>query len=431
MRRYITLILLTTLITQICVAQHIPADKQERKIILVGGTAHVGNGNVISNSVIVIEYGKIISITKSLAGIDSTGAVVIRIHGKEVYPGIIAPNTILGLSEIGAVRATRDFREVGSINPNVRTITAISMDSRIIPTVRSNGILLAQVTPRGHLITGSSSIIELDGWNWEDAAYKIDDGIHLQWPRMSFRRGSWYEPGEVEKNKKYKEQTLQLKGFFDEAQAYCRKAHYDQSNLRFEAMRGIFSGSKTLFIHANYVREILAAIEFAKSYQLKIVLVGGKDAWMIPEVLVANEIPVILFRIHSLPSRTENDIDQSYKTPFLLLKAGVTFCLGYAGDMEPMGQRNIPFIAGTAVAYGLTKEEALATITSNTAKILGIGKRVGTLEVGKDATLIVSSGDILDMKTNNIEIAFIRGKLIDLNNKQKVLYHKFKTKYSK
>jgi imidazolonepropionase-like amidohydrolase len=195
-------------------------------------------------------------------------------------------------------------------------------------------------------------------------------------------------------------------------------------------MKGIFSSAKILYVHVNYAKEIEDAVHFLKDAGVKkMVIVGGTDSWMVADLLKENNIPVMVNRIHDLPNRTDDDIDLPYKLPTLLQKAGVLFCLENSGDMEEMQERNLPFNAGTAAAYGLTKEEALASITLNAAKILGIDNRVGSLEAGKDATLFISTGDALDMKSNNVELAFIRGKKLDLSNEQKALYGKYMKKY--
>ncbi len=409
-----------------------PAKEQTKNILLMNGIAHLGNGEVIENSVIGFEKGKLILVANAKTiKIDRTKYdTIIYVEGKHIYPGFISPNSSLGLTEIDAVRATRDYNDVGEINPNVRSVIAYNAESKIIPTIRSNGVLLVQAAPRGGLISGTSSIMELDGWNWEDAAYKVDDGIHLNWPDMLQSSSWWAEPGQVKKNEKSKEQLVALKKFFEDAKAYCQVKNQEEKNFRFEAMCGIFDGTKTLFIHADFVKEIIQAVSFAKEAGVKkTVIIGGYDAWRVADILKENNVAVILKRVHSLPQRQEDDVDLPFKMPYLLHKAGVLFCLENAGDMEAAGTRNLPFYAGTAAAYGLPKEEALMTITANTAKILGIDKTTGTLEVGKDATLVISTGDALDMRTNNIEYAFIRGKSIDLDNHQKALYRKYRGKY--
>jgi imidazolonepropionase-like amidohydrolase len=407
---------------------------QTKSVLIMNATAHLGTDSVIQNSVIGIKNGKIILVSDAKTTVDkSTYDEVIDATGKNVYPGFIAPNSTLGLSEFESVRATVDLREVGTILPNVRSLIAYNTDSKIIPTVRTNGILTAQITPRGGLVSGTSSIVVLDGWNWEDAAYKIDDGIHINWPRIQSRKyidedNIYFGP--YEKNKDYTRQTDELKKLFADAKAYNETDNKIETNLRFEAMKGLFDGTKTLYIHSDDVKEIVEAVNFAKQNKLKkVAIVGGRDSWMITDLLKENNIAVVVARVHELPEHPEDDVDQPYKLPYLLQKAGVLFCLNNEGDMEEMGLRNLPFMAGTAAAYGLTKEQALRSITLNTAIILGIDKTTGSIEVGKDATIFISTGDALDMKSNNVERAFVRGTSIDLNNDQKVLYEKYKKKY--
>ena len=407
----------------------------QKSVLIMNGTAHIGTDSVIKNSIIGIRDGKIVEVLDATASQAPAGTYDEKIDatGKHVYPGFIAPNSTLGLTEIDAVRATNDFREVGTTLPNVRSLIAYNTDSKIIPTVRSNGILLAQITPRGGLVSGTSSILMLDGWNWEDAAYKIDDGIHVNWPRMQSRKfldeDNIY-PGPYEKNKDYVKQTNDLKKLILDAKAYNESDVKEEKNLRFEAMKGLYSGEQTLFIHANNVKEIIEAVNFAKANAIKkVAIVGGRDSWMVTDLLKENNVAVVVARLHDLPEHPEDDVDITYKLPYLLQKAGVLYCLNNEGDMEAMGTRNLPFYAGTAAAYGLTKEQALRSITLNTAKILGIDKTTGSIEVGKDANIFISTGDALDMKSNNVEKAFVKGVSIDLNNDQKELYEKYKKKY--
>ena len=410
--------------------QPAPAKKQEKSIVLAGGHIHVGNGEVIEHGKIYIKDGKITLVEGPEENIRDGYDTIIDVEGKHVYPGFISPNSRLGLVEIGAVRSTRDFDDVGKMNPHVRSIVAYNTDSRVTPTVRTNGVLLAQITPTGGTISGASSVVELDAWNWEDAVYREDDGIHLNWPDQFKRSGWWAEPGSIEKNKEYEDEVQLLKTFFENSKAYAEIKNQEEKNLRYEAMRDIFQGTKNLYIHANQVKSITEAVLFAKDFLIKnLIIVGGRDSWMLTDFLKKNRVAVILQRPHSLPGHPEDDVDLPYKTPALLQEGGVLFCLENAGDMETFQTRNLPFFAGTAAAYGLSKEQALQSITLNTAKILGIADRVGSLEAGKDATLFISTGDALDMRTNNVELAFIRGKNIDLNNEQKRLYETYRKKY--
>jgi hypothetical protein len=337
------------------------------------------------------------------------------------------PNTTLGITEIGQVRATHDFREVGSFNPHIRSLIAYNTDSKVSKTVRTNGVLLAQVTPRGGLISGQSSVMHLDGWNWEDAVLKSDDGIHLNWPNSYNHSGWWAEPGKSKRNKKYNLRVTEIKTFFTKALAY-----YKQSNLidlRMESMKGLFDGSKNLYIHADAALEMQDAILFAKKNQIKkIVIVGGGEALAISNFLIEHNISVILNRVHRLPDIQDSPIDEPFTQAKKLQEDGVLFCLSYEGDMEAMGARNLPFTAGTTVAYGLDYEDAIQSITLNTAKILGVDKEIGSIEHGKNATFFISYGDALDMRTNNVERAFINGNLIDLNNHQTELFEKYKNR---
>ncbi|HLG36037.1 MAG TPA: amidohydrolase family protein [Bacteroidia bacterium] len=423
---YCFIVLLTTL--KISSAQNpVPAPEQSRMIVISGGTLHVGNGQVIENAVIAFANGKIVyagGAKKDTVIRDEKGSQVIDSKGKHIYPGIIALNSTLGLTEIDAARATRDFNEVGDMNPNVRAAISYNTDSKIIPTVRSNGVLLAEATPQGGTISGTSSVMMLDGWNWEDAMYKEEAGIHINWPRMTISKGQNAEKEEMQRENISK-QLENIRGFFSDAKAYS-KQNPKEKNLRFEAMKDLFSGNKKLFVHCNYVKEIIAAVNFCRAFGIKMVLVGGMDSWRVVDLLKENNVSIVIVRTHAMPPREDEDIDLPYKLPYLLTKAGITVCITDGGSWA---QRNVPFQAGTASAYGLSKEEALMCITLNPAKVLGIDSTTGTIETGKDATLFISSGDALDMKTNNVEFAFIRGKEIVPDDVQKQLYRKYLKKY--
>ena len=374
---------------------------------------------------LLLKPGKITLVAEAnKAPSDAAKYRTIDAHGKHLYPGLINCNSSLGLVEIEAARPTKDFEEVGDLKPNVRSIVAYNTDSKITPTVRSNGILLSQIVPEGGTISGESSVVVLDAWNWEDAAYKTDEGIHLNWPRMYITKG-----GEGDREDKQREQMSKaldnIEQLFKEAQAYSKSSPAEK-NLRLEAMKGLFDGSKKLYVHCNYVKEIEAGVLFCKRYGIKMVLVGGDDSWRVADLLKENNVPVILGRLHSLPPREDDDVDISYKLPYLLKQAGVSFALSVEGFWQT---RNLPFMAGTAAAYGLTKEEALTALTLSPAKILGIDNTTGTIETGKDATLFISTGDALDMRTNNVETAFINGREINLDNVQKQLYRKYEDKY--
>ncbi len=404
-----------------------PARKQTKSVYLTHATIHTGNGKVLNNATISFDNGKIIVLDENPSfKTDETMGKVIDCTGKHIYPGIIAANTKVGLDEIEAVRATNDYSEVGNYNPDARAIIAYNTDSRVTPTVRSNGVLYAQSTPLYGTVSGTSAVVQLDAWNWEDALVK-EDGVWMNWPSMQSRGGWWAESASPTTNKDYDKQVNAIKDYFRDAKSYADAGVHDKTNLRFEAMRDLFSKAKTLYVNVGRVKEMQHTIAFAEEFGLRLVISGGEESWMMADELAKKSIAVILGKTHELPGSTDADIDQPFKTPAMLQKAGVLFCLSIPGGFWQ--ERNLPFNAGTAVAYGLTKEEALAAITSNTAKILGVDAQIGTLEKGKEASLIVSTGDVLDMKTSNIEYAFISGRQIDLNNKQKELNTKFSKKY--
>lgn len=404
-----------------------PADTATKRILLLGGYAHLGNGNVIPQSAIGIANGKLTFVMNGRNFKPSRTAfdTIIDVYGKHVYPGIIAMNTSLGINEIEAVRATHDYNEVGTLNASARSIIAYNTDSKVTPTVRSNGILLAQVSPRGGLISGQSSVVELDGWNYEDAAYKMDEGIWMNFPSLQTVK-AWWADGEDEQKKRSEKQMQDLNDLFSNAQAYASIRVDKVFNPNYEAMRGLFDKTKTLYVRCNYAKDILAVIAFSNKYKVKMVLVGARDSWMLTKEIKENNIPVIIMRTHVLPERDDDDVDLPYKLPYLLWKDGIDVAITDDGFWQ---DRNIPFQAGEAVGYGLDKEEALKAITLTPARILGIDKHVGSLEAEKDATIIVSEGDVLDMKTSDIKLAYIRGKEINLDNIQKQLYRKYMKKY--
>jgi len=401
----------------------------QKTTLIMGGIAHLGTGEKIENSLIVIRDGKFDLVADaSLVRIDpSAFDTVIRAYGKHIYPAFIAPNTTLGITEIDAVRASKDYNEVGSYNPNVRSQIAYNTDSKIIKTVRTNGVLVTQTTPRGGVISGLSSVMYLDGWNWEDATLKADDGIHLNWPSSFNTSGWWAEPGKTSKNKNYDDRVKEIKNYFEIAKSYSQ---YDSKmDLELVSIQELFKGTRNLYIHANYAKDIRESVRFFKKIGINnIVIVGGRDALNAISILKENNISIILERVHSLPVNEDAAIDQFYKLPIQLSENNILFCLSYSGDMEAMGTRNLPFTAGTAVAYGLDMEKAIASISLNTAIILGIEKTTGSIEIGKNATFFISSGDALDMRTNNIELSFIKGIPVDLNNHQKELFEKYKNR---
>lgn len=409
-------------------AQQTPAGPQVEAISIDGATAHLGNGKVIENALIMFEGGKLTFVGSAMTKIARRGTVI-KGNGKHVYPGFIAPNKSLGLVEVDAVRATNDQDEIGEMIPHVRSLIAYNAESQVVESMRPNGVLIGQVTPKGGRISGTSSIVQFDAWNWEDAAIKVDDGIHMNWP-TNFRKGRWWmgEPRGFLPNKKYTEQLEGIKHFFKNAAAYGKVGN-SELNPAFAAMQGLFDGSKKLFINANDEKEIIDAITTAKENGIKdVVLVGGYHAYKVMDFLKKNNIPVLLQHTQSLPVFDDEDYDLPYKLPKLLTDAGILVALQNGGAAN-FQTRNLPFYAGQVVAQGLEKEKALQLITGNSAIILGIDDAYGTLEIGKSATLFISKGDALDMKGNKLTHAFIDGRNISLETHQTELWKRYMGKY--
>lgn len=406
-------------------AQGPPGPTQSLSTAIVNATIHIGNGKTIKSGHILFDKGRIqyVGTDKSKIG---EAQRVIDAEGKHVYPGFICMNTKLGLAEIEQVKATHDHSELGKYNPNVRSLSSYNTDSKIIPTVRSNGMLYAQVAPESGLISGQSSVVQLDAWNWEDAVIKADEGIFLNWPSplSNFRRA---EPGEKAEDR-YKKETDQLYDYFNQARSYSLNQNISETNQAFESLKGLWNGSKKIYIRANRAKAMIHALQFADSFKLKLVLVGAEDAWRIIDHLKDHQVAIILSQTHSLPARVDDDIDQSFKTPAILQQNGILYCLHIRGFWE---QRNLMFQAGHATGFGLDPEDAVSAISLNAAKIMGLDHKIGSLEEGKDASLFISKGDALDMRTNEVIHAFIEGREIDLDNKQKQLYKKYQEKYKR
>jgi imidazolonepropionase-like amidohydrolase len=428
------LIIILLLILPLTVSSQVPTPiiNQHNAVLLQNGFAHIGNGEVVNKSSIGIKDGKILFVKNALTYtvVKSEWDTIIDIKGKQVYPGFIAANSTIGLNEIDAVRATNDYKETGYLNPNVRSLIAFNTDSKVLYTVRTNGILTCQATPRGGLISGSSSVMAMDGWNWEDAVIQKDDGVHINWPSKYYNSGWWAEPGEIKANKDYKKTIDKLVLFFKKALAYSKGANLENDDLKLESMKAIFTGNKRVYIHVSFAPEINDVIDFSRAFKLNFpVIVGGYDADMLAERLKENKFSVMLENPHHLPHFEGDFHTINYELPAKLQKAGVLFCIQNSGQMEVMNARNLPFIAGTAMAYGLTEEQAIAAISLNAAKIMGIDSKIGSLEKGKEATLFISEGNALDMRTNNVTLAYVHGARVDLTNHQKQLSEKYHGKY--
>jgi imidazolonepropionase-like amidohydrolase len=410
----------------------IPAPKQKKPIALIGGTIYTISGQVIQNGTILFDKGKITAVGTNV--VIPADAERMDVTGKRVYPGLIEANTIIGLLEIGSVRGTFDFSETGQINANARAEVAVNPESELIPVARSGGITVAATVPQGGLIAGTAAAMMMDGWTWEDMILKAPLGLVVHWPSMTYR------PNRFSRQTKegwLKERDNQLKAITDvfaDARAYMKAKNaeeqrgvpYHDTDVRWDAMIPVLEGTIPVWVNANELSEIQAAVTWAEEEHVRLVIVGGHDAWRVAGQLKAKNIPVILTNILNSPSRRWEDYNLVYSLAKKLKDEGVQFCI--SGDGDPSNARNLNHHAATACAFGLSQEDALRAITLDAANILGIDSMVGSIEVGKDATLLVTNGDILQLSTV-VEQEFIQGKKIDLRDKQKQLYNKYEQKY--
>lgn len=442
-------VLIALLPTATLASDQIPGTPQQNPIALVGGTIYPVSGAPIENGVLVFAEGKIVSIDGNAGAYQAPeGTDVIDVSGKRIYPGMLDASSQIGLTEIGAVDVTNDMREAGSINPNAQVHVSVNPDSELIPTVRANGILLAHVLPEGGLVSGQGAVMQLDGWTYEDMTFQAPSGIMLNWPNM-LPRQAWFITTSIDEQLAERNEGLQrIEDLFDQAERYrlarssrglesaptSQPAEFDgdaegdvpATDARLEAMIPLLSGDMPLFIRAEEQSQITAAVAFAKRRGLKLVIVGGGDSGKVAPLLAAAEVSVIIEGTQRMPRGRDADIDEAFALPHVLREAGVSFCI--SDDREPAFSRNLPYNAGRAVGFGLSQEDALASITLWPAQILGVANRVGSLEVGKDATLFIADGDILEIPTH-VTHAWIGGRTVDLSSRHTLLNDKYKQRY--
>lgn len=411
----------------------IPAAPQDHPIALVGGTIHPVGAPDIAGGTIVMDSGRIVALGVNVS--IPAHAERIDVSGKHLYPGLIDPSTSIGLTEIGAVRATNDQSEVGSINPNVKAEVAVNPESEIIPVTRSNGVTTVLTVPSGGVLSGTSALMYLDGWTWEEMTLVAPVGMHLNWPRMRAITAWWMRDSEEEQNKNRDKALKTIAEAFADARAYwtAKKGEnpgngsHHRHDSRWEAMIPVLKKQVPVIISADGIQQIQAAVAFAEREDVRVIISGGYDAPHCAELLKRAGIPVIIRGVHRMPRRRNEGYDTPFTVPERLRRAGVRFCISGGGASNV---RNLPYHAATAASYGLPKDEALKAITLYTAEILGADDRIGSLAVGKDATVIVTDGDILEIPTH-VEMEFMRGRRIDLSDRHKGLWEKYKEKYGR
>ena len=437
------IILLNILFLNLIYSQQTPAPTQDKSVLIYGSTAHIGNGEAIKNSVIGFTDG-VIDLVASTDGIWSNEILmmfsdsnskkydtIIDASNSHIYPGIIALNTNLGLVEVDAVRASVDDDETGTYLPEIRSIIAYNAESKAVESMRPNGVLLAQIAPNGGIISGKSSVVQFDAWNWEDAVIKYDQGIHLNWP-SPYTFGRWWlgEDRGLKANNNYSKQIKDLKDFFEKSKA---NMNIEKSmNLKSNAMKTVLDGETTVYLHADDEKEIVDGVTFLKSFGIdKIVIVGATESKNQLNFIKVNNIPVIVKQPYRFPQSVDSDPMETFAIAKKMLDAGILVSIDPTGTASArVSIRNLPFYAGSFSSFGIDKEVALSMITHNPAKILGIDKDFGTLEVGKSATLFISKGDALDIISNNVTHAFISGRNLSLETHQTRLWRRYSNKYS-
>ncbi len=433
MKTLTTVFSILTILTAVTLASdQIPAPSLNEPIALVGGTIHPVTSPVLEKGTILFENGKIIAIGRNVT--IPAGAEVIDVSGLHIYPGLIDAYSRIGLTEIGAVRATNDISETGLINPNVRAEVAVNPNSEIIPVTRANGVTSALVSPGGGTISGTSALLMMDGWTWEEMTLKTPVALQVNWPRMTTVTAWWMQRTEAEQKKDREKALAALVQAFNEARAYMtakqaedkKGVPFHNSDLRWEAIIPVFEKKIPLMVSAEELQQIQMAVAWAERENIGLIIYGGADAWQVTELLKSKNIPVIIEGTHRLPERRWEAYDEPFVLPKKLYEARVRFCIAGGGASN---ERNLPYLAATAAAYGLPKEEALKSITLYPAQILGVADRLGSLEKGKDATLIVTTGDPLETATQVVQ-EYILGRKIDLTSRHTVLYEKYKIKYS-
>jgi len=414
----VTWVLMVFLLSQVVISQN---------ILIKNATIHNGKGEQPYVANVWIKNHIIYQITKNLP--TEKMDTIIDATNYHLYPALISCNNILGLQEAEAIRPTSDFADIGEFNPHLRTLTSFNTDSKILPTVFSNGVLYTQCTPRGGHIAGTSAVVKTKAWNWEDAVV-IEDGIHIYFPSVYIQRGWWAEPEKSDKNTQFNQQRAALKEFLLNSKSYFFSNDPNEFNPRYEAMKPIWKGQKNAYIHCSKAKDILNAVQFAQELQIpKVVLVGCEEIYKVLDLVKKYNYPVILSRTNSLPSTSDDKIKINFELPVLLDRENILYTISMEGDMEAMQSRNLPFVAGMSIPYGLSPEKALQSITLNAAKILGIDKQLGSIEEGKLASMILSKGNILDPITHSIQILFLEGNMYSDKNFQTELYQKYLQKY--
>jgi imidazolonepropionase-like amidohydrolase len=396
------------------------------------------SGGVIENGTVVISNGRIAAVGPNVSV--PPNARIINAAGLSVYPGMIDSGTALGLTEISSVAGTVDTSEVGDNNANIRVDVAIQADSSHVAVARVNGITTVLTAPRGGQISGQSALINLDGWVPRDMVLKSPVAMHINWPGGggrgggefgSFRQGQRRAISELRREQEravegIKKILRDARSYADAKDARAKDPSLPRReiDLKLEALIPVVRGQMPVVVSANLERDIKGALAFADEMKVKLIVSGGVEAWRVADQLKAKNVPVIVGAVLRMPNREDDPYDQAFSNAGLLARAGVKIAFQ---TQDSAHVRDLPYNAGMAAAFGLSREEALKAVTLYPAEIFGVADLVGSIEKGKIANLIVTDGDPLEILTQ-VKYIFINGRQVSLSSRHTDLYEKFKAR---
>ncbi len=410
-----------------------PAPAQTGSLLITGATLHRVSAPPLVRGQMLVEAGRIVAIAAEGAPLPTPRGALTRLalDGQQLYPGLVAANTQLGLVEVPTVRGTVDTQEQGPLNANAHALVALSGDSELIAVTRAEGVLtveVAPVSPRVGGIAGRSGVVQLDGWAWPDMALRAEGALHVHLPRAINNDPDIPAADPSALRRSVHERLRLLDEAFQQARAYAQARSTDPQlprDLRLEALAPYAAGQRPVFIHASEAALIRQALALIERHQLQAVLVGSGDIARLAPLLKARNVAVIVDGVQELPLRRDDAIDQSERTPALLALAGVRFAIARQGGIRNAPNvRNLAHEAAAAVAHGLAPEAALRAITLSAAELLGVADQVGSLDAGKLATFFVTQGDVLEVATR-VERVFVRGRELDVGNRQQRLMEKY------
>ena len=415
------------------------SDGSQQNVLGRAGTFAITNARIVTVSGATIENGTVLIQDGRIAAVGAnisvpTSAERIDGRGLSVYPGMIDAATNLGLAEIPlGANATVDVAEVGDMNANAKAITGINPHSSHVNVTRVNGITTVLSMPVGGTIAGQATVINLWGSTQGEMAVVPAYGLLVNFPRVTTFAGFGQQQLEFSQAVTQRDRRLDdLKKAFKDAENYARvkdayakdkNLPYPSINLKMDAMIPFIRGERPVIFRAERERDIRAIVRFVEEMKIKGVIVGGQEAWKAADLLVKNNIPVIYTNIYNLPVRDDDEYDYLFEAPSKLQKAGVKFAISTGNDGAEV--RDLPYHAGIASAFGLSKEDALKSVTLYPAQILGISDKLGSIEQGKTANIVVTDGDLLEPRTN-IRYLFINGRMLPLTSRHTELYEQFK-----